>query len=208
MSVSILPNYPKMTLAMVEGNASPIRLTLVSGVTTACCPGCGTPSARICSTYRRKLQEIPYGSAAVELQLIVHRFRCDVDLTQVQAYFLGASWPRVPRRATTVLSQRLADDPAYRQVWTLTRHFHALVSHRCGEKALAAWCRIAEASNIPEVVAFVTTLRQDWDAVAAGVTQAWSQGPVEGFNTRTKLLKQMMYGRAKLPLLRARILYR
>ncbi len=54
----------------------------------------------------------------------------------------------------------------------------------------------------------MTTLCQDWDAVSAGVTQEWSQGPVEGFNTRTKLLKRMMYGRAKLPLLRARILHR
>ncbi|MHB1611139.1 MAG: transposase [Sulfobacillus sp.] len=75
----------------------------------------------------------------------------------------------------------------------------------CG--ALAAWCHATEASGIPDVVAFVQTLRRDWGAVAAGITLAWSQGPVEGINTRTKLLKRMMYGRATLALLRARILH-
>ncbi|PSR23291.1 MAG: hypothetical protein C7B47_15975 [Sulfobacillus thermosulfidooxidans] len=124
------------------------------------------------------------------------------------AYVLGAAWPQMPRRATGLLSERLARDPLYRKAWTLTRHFHTLVVHRRGEKALAAWCRAAEASGISEIVTFAKTLRQDWAAVVAGVTLEWSQGPVEGFNNRTKLLKRMMYGRAKLPLLRARILNR
>ena len=124
------------------------------------------------------------------------------------AHFLGTAWPRLPRRATHVLSQRLAQDPVYRKAWTLTRHFHTLVSHRRGEKALAAWCRVAESSDIPAFKAFAQTLRHDWDAVVAGVSVEWSQGPVEGVNNRTKLLKRMMYGRATLALLRARILHR
>ncbi len=123
------------------------------------------------------------------------------------AHFLGTAWIRLPRRATKALSQRLAQDPVYRQAWTLTRHFHTIVAHRCGEKVLAAWCRLAESSGIPDFAAFAQTLRHDWDAVVAGVTVEWSQGPVEGFNNRTKLLKRMMYGRAALPLLRARILH-
>ena len=124
------------------------------------------------------------------------------------AHFLGTAWPRLPRRATHALSQRLAQDPVYRKAWTLTRHFHALIAHRRGEKTLAAWCRVAESSEIPAFVAFAQTLRHDWDAVVAGITVEWSQGPVEGLNNRTKLLKRMMYGRAALPLLRARILHR
>ena len=124
------------------------------------------------------------------------------------AHFLGTAWPRLPRRATHALSQRLAQDPVYRKAWTLTRHFHTLVAHRRGEKALTAWCRLAESSEIPAFVAFAQTLHHDWDAVVAGVTVEWSQGPVEGLNTRTKFLKRMMYGRAALPLLRARILHR
>ena len=123
------------------------------------------------------------------------------------AHFLGTGWHHLPRRATNALSRRLADDPLYRKAWTLTRHFQTLVAHRCGEATLAAWCRAAEASGIADFVAFARTLREDWAAVAAGVTLKWSQGPVEGLNNRTKLLKRMMYGRAGLPLLSARILH-
>lgn len=121
---------------------------------------------------------------------------------------LGTAWEHLPRGTTAILSQRLAQDPLYRTAWTLTRLFHTIVAHRRGEQALAAWCRRAESSGIPAFAAFAESLRHDWDAVVAGVTVEWSQGPVEGFNNRTKLLKRMMYGRAALPLLRARILRR
>ena len=73
---------------------------------------------------------------------------------------------------------------------------------------MAVWCRIAESSDIPAFAAFAQTLRHDRDAVVAGVTVEWSQGPVEGLNNRAKLLKRMTDGRAALPLLRARILHR
>lgn len=123
------------------------------------------------------------------------------------AHFLGQTWSRLPRRATNPVSARLAQDPFYRRAWTLTRHFQTLVRHRCGPATLAAWCRMAESSGIPDFVGFARTLKEDWAAVAAGVTLEWSQGPVEGLNNRTKLLKRLMYGRAGLSLLSARILH-
>jgi transposase len=49
-------------------------------------------------------------------------------------------------------------------------------------------------------------LRQDLDAVTAGLTLAWSSGVVEGHVNRVKTLKRAMYGRASFELLRARIL--
>lgn len=123
------------------------------------------------------------------------------------AHILGTAWQHLPRRTTNPVSARLAADPVYRQAWTLTRHFQTLMTHRCGHDALAAWCRAAEASGVPDFRKFAQTLREDWDAVVAGVTLEWSQGPVEGLNNRTKMLKRMMYGRAGLPLLSARILH-
>ena len=38
-------------------------------------------------------------------------------------------------------------------------------------------------------------------AVAAALTQPWSNGQTEGQNTRLKLVKRQMFGRAKLDLL-------
>ena len=53
---------------------------------------------------------------------------------------------------------------------------------------------------------FVGFLRQDPDAVTAGLTLPWSSGGVEGHVNRVKKLKRSMYGRASFELLRTRIL--
>jgi transposase len=52
----------------------------------------------------------------------------------------------------------------------------------------------------------VTSLDKDHDAVLAGLTLPCSNGPIEGGNTKTKLLKRQTYGRASFALLRKRIL--
>jgi transposase len=49
-------------------------------------------------------------------------------------------------------------------------------------------------------------LRQDLEAVRAGLTEEWSNGPVEGFVHKLKLLKRQGCGRAGFELLRARML--
>jgi transposase len=42
--------------------------------------------------------------------------------------------------------------------------------------------------------------------VKAALTEPWSNGQTEGQNTKLKLVKRQMYGRAKLDLLRARLI--
>jgi transposase len=49
-------------------------------------------------------------------------------------------------------------------------------------------------------------LRQDLDAVLAGLTLNYSSGIVEGHVNRLKTLKRQMYNRAGLPLLRKQVL--
>jgi transposase len=51
---------------------------------------------------------------------------------------------------------------------------------------------------------FARRLREDYDAVKAGVTLPWSNGPVEGHINRLKMLKRQMFGRAHLDLLHRR----
>jgi transposase len=58
-----------------------------------------------------------------------------------------------------------------------------------------------------EFKSFAKGIQQDKAAVLAGLTLPWSNGPLEGHVNRLKLLKRSMYGRAKLPLLRARVLH-
>jgi transposase len=76
-----------------------------------------------------------------------------------------------------------------------------------GKDALDAW--LAAAGNdpaFPELASFAQGIRLDYQAVVNGLTLPWNSGLVEGLNTRTKLLKRQMYGRASFPLLRKRIL--
>lgn len=68
---------------------------------------------------------------------------------------------------------------------------------------LACW--LDEAACGP-LAAFARGLRKDQPAVAAALSLPWSNGQTEGHITRLKLLKRQMFGRAKLDLLRARLL--
>lgn len=71
---------------------------------------------------------------------------------------------------------------------------------------LRGWLVEAQRSGIPELAAFANGLTSDLQAVRAALKCEWSNGQVEGQVHRLKLLKRQMYGRAKLDLLRARVL--
>jgi transposase len=53
---------------------------------------------------------------------------------------------------------------------------------------------------------FAAGIRKDLAAVRAGLTEGWSNGPVEGFVNKLKLIKRQGYGQAGFELLRARML--
>lgn len=74
-----------------------------------------------------------------------------------------------------------------------------------GEK-LEGWLEEAEACSVPAMQRFAVGLKKDLDAVKAGLAESWSNGPVEGFVHKLKLLKRQGYGRAGFDLLRARML--
>ncbi len=70
---------------------------------------------------------------------------------------------------------------------------------------LKDWLTKADASECVEIRNFAKTLHQDEAAVQAGMTEPWSNGPVEGQVNRLKTIKRQMYGRAGFELLRARV---
>ncbi len=71
---------------------------------------------------------------------------------------------------------------------------------------LPDWITATEAIAPAPLQNFARHLRQDLDAVIAGLTLRWNSGPVEGHVNRIKMLKRQCYGRAGLRLLRRRIL--
>ena len=54
---------------------------------------------------------------------------------------------------------------------------------------------------------FAIGLLKDIEAIENAVSSTFSNGYVEGNNNRLKMIKRIMYGRAGLPLLKAKILY-
>jgi transposase len=87
----------------------------------------------------------------------------------------------------------------------LAEELAALVRGRSAA-GLEGWLGRAAASGLPELGTWARGIRQDEAAVRAGLTEAWSQGPVEGRVGRLTLIKRSMYGRAGLDLLKARAL--
>lgn len=74
------------------------------------------------------------------------------------------------------------------------------------ESGLDAWLADAQASDLPEFRSLAASLRQDEDAVRAGMSLPWSNGPVEGAVNRLKMIKRSMFGRAGFDLLKSRVL--
>ncbi len=62
-------------------------------------------------------------------------------------------------------------------------------------------------SEVTEVGRFARGLRDDFEAVKAGLTLVHSNGQTEGFVNKLKLTKRSMYGRGRFDLLRQRVLH-
>jgi transposase len=88
---------------------------------------------------------------------------------------------------------------------SLCQEFAMIVRERRHEQ-LDGWLEQAEQSGLAPLVSFATGVRRDYAAVKAGVTLEYSNGPTEGHINRLKMVKRQMYGRAKLDLLKQRLI--
>jgi transposase len=94
-------------------------------------------------------------------------------------------------------------DKASADAYRLTQEFAKIVRDLEGEK-LDEWLKEADASEAEVMGRFAKGLKKDLSAVRAGLTESWSNGPVEAFIHKLKLIKRSMYGRASFGLLRSR----
>jgi transposase len=109
------------------------------------------------------------------------------------------------------------DQTALNTILTRSPELHRL-AHHVGDFArmltdldghrLPEWIAAVEADTLPKLTSFARHLRQDIDAVTAGLTLPHSSGAVEGHVNRIKMLKRQMFGRANFDLLRKRVLLR
>jgi transposase len=128
--------------------------------------------------------------------------------------------PPSPRRLVSWLMTRPADLPTHHQqhledlltgcahlnvLAERVKQFADLLTGRHGSD-LGAWMTTVDADDLPALHRFLHGLRMDLPAVVAGLTLPYSNGRIEGANTKVKFLKRQMYGRAGFALLRQRIL--
>jgi transposase len=92
--------------------------------------------------------------------------------------------------------------PALVVACDLMDRFHRMIQHRTSAD-LESWIIDATSGLLGS---FTKGIVQDRAGVHAAMTQPWSNGQTEGQNTKLKLVKRQMYGRAKLDLLQARLL--
>jgi transposase len=103
------------------------------------------------------------------------------------------------------LEKLCASDQALADARRLRQDFAGMVRNLKGKK-LDGWLAEAKASEAQAMKKFAVGLEKDLSAVRAGLTERWSNGPVEGFVNKLKLVKRQGYGRAGFGLLRARVL--
>lgn len=103
-----------------------------------------------------------------------------------------------------VLVHMSAGQPKLVTTIELAQEFAAIVRQRQPEK-LEEWLKQASDSGYQAWRNFAARLQQDCEAIRAALLYSWSNGPTEGHINRLKCLKREMYGRAKLDLLRERL---
>jgi len=73
---ALLPPTGTTRLTEVTVEQTSIRLQLMATAPTATCPRCAVPSSAIHSRYQRHPTDLPWGTCAVRIQLMVRKFVC------------------------------------------------------------------------------------------------------------------------------------
>ena len=182
-----------------------------------------TEGCRTATVLWREIQAQGYGHSVSNVQRFVAELRRDGPppmgkprsaLTkphgppprQVAAIVLRRAEKRSDEQSA-YLAQLSATDSAIATAAELAEDFLLMLRRREGER-FPAWLDRAEASGIADLTRFAGKLRTDLSAVQAGLTVRQSNGQTEGQVNRLKLLKRQGYGRAKVDLLRKRVLAR
>ena len=93
-----------------------------------------------------------------------------------------------------------------RRVYDLAQRFGRMVRERAHDQ-FESWLDDCTSSNIGQLISFAKGIRADYAAIKAALSTKWSNGPTEGHINRLKMIKRLMFGRAKFDLLRIRVLH-
>jgi transposase len=159
----------------------------------------------------REIRERGYQGSSNLLVRYINQGRLDSDRPHLSPRRAARILLTKPDRLTAGQHETLAGlqgaCPEMTALAALTRSFAALLAPDPGNDAkLQQWIADARDVDLPHVHSFTRGLDLDIQAVTAALTMPHHNGRTEGVNTKTKMIKRQMYGRAGFTLLRHRIL--
>jgi transposase len=159
----------------------------------------------------QEIKDLGYTGSLNLLHKYINQGRVEADRPAVSprrltGYLLTHPERRSPHQQDT-LELLTTACPEMTALSSLIHDFAVLLDPADGNTdRLTDWITATRAEDLPHLHAFTRGLDRDRDAVNAALTQPHHNGTTEGVNTKTKLLKRQMYGRAGFTLLRHRIL--
>ena len=159
----------------------------------------------------REIRELGYQGSSNLLVRYITQGRAEADRPHLSPRRAARLLLTRPATLTTgqqeILAGLAAACPEMTGLADLVRSFAALLApHPDNAGLLRQWITAARAADLPHLHAFTHGLDLDIQAAAAGLTHQYHNGRTEGVNTKTKMIKRQMYGRAGFTLLRHRIL--
>jgi transposase len=159
----------------------------------------------------REIRELGYAGSPNLLVRYITQGRVEADRPHLSPRRAARLLLTRPGSLTPGQHQTLSDlaaaCPEMTALAGLVRSFAALLTPDAGNGGLLQqWITTARAADLPHLHAFTNGLDLDIQAATAALTLPHHNGRTEGVNTRTKMIKRQMYGRAGFTLLRHRIL--
>ncbi|MBN9743468.1 ISL3 family transposase [Amycolatopsis sp. A1MSW2902] len=158
-----------------------------------------------------EITQLGYTGSLNLLQRYITQGRVESDRPAISPRRLARYLLTRPDRLKDHQRERLdaaaASCPEMTALAGLVADFAALLAPTAGNDVrLTGWIELARGEDLPHLHAFTRGLEFDRRAVNAALTYSFHNGRTEGVNTKTKLIKRQMYGRAEFPLLRHRVL--
>ncbi len=159
----------------------------------------------------REIRELGYPGSSNLLVRYITQGRVEADRPHLSprrvARLLLTRPAGLTGRQTVLLAALAAACPEMTALAGLVRSFAALLApDPANAHLLQQWITTARAADLPHLHAFCNGLDLDIQAATAALTLPHHNGRTEDVNTKTKMIKRQMYGRAGFTLLRHRIL--
>ena len=149
----------------------------------------------------REIRELGYQGSSNLLVRYINQGRAEGDRPHLSPRRAARILLTRPDRLTAGQHETLAGlagaCPEMTALASLIRSFAALLAPAPGNEArLRQWITGARAADLPHVHSFTRGLDLDIQAATAALTLPHHNGRTEGVNTKTKMIKRQMYGRA------------